>query len=78
MKVIRKFAVQGHAVPLTQHSPRGPFPFEVLAGPKMAKEYTHSDSLHAGLDDTRFFKCRDCGEVLLEDALSNHDCEEEL
>lgn len=76
MKIIRKFAVQGHAVPLQVHSPRGPFPPEVLAEPEMEMPLEHSDSLHVGLDDVRFFKCRDCGEVLLETETDNHDCEE--
>lgn len=76
MKLLRKFAVQGHAVPLSVHSSRGPFPPEVLAGPKMAEDTTHSDSLHVGLDNVRFFRCRDCGEVLLDSETSNHDCEE--
>lgn len=76
MAIIRKFAVQGHAVPLHAHSPRGPFPPEVLAEPQMAYEDNNSDSLHVGLDDVRFFRCRLCEEVLLEAELDNHDCEE--
>lgn len=76
MKLIRKFAVQGHAVPLHSHSPRGPFPPEVLAQPQMEVDPQHSDSLHEALDSTRFFKCRACEEVLLETELDNHDCEE--
>ena len=55
MKVIRKFAVQGHAVPSSSHSPRGPFPPEVLAGPQMAHGDNNSDSLHPALDEVRFF-----------------------
>lgn len=77
MKVIRKFAVQGHAVPSSSHSPKGPFPPEVLAQPRMAYEEQHSDSLHPALDEVRFFKCRACEEVLFETELDNHDCEEE-
>ena len=77
MKVIRKFAVQGHAVPSSSHSPRGPFPPEVLAGPQMAYGEEHSDSLHPALDEVRFFKCRDCEEVLFETELEKHECEEE-
>lgn len=77
MKVIRKFAVQGHAVPSSSHSPRGPFPPEVLAGPQMAYGDNNSDSLHPALDEVRFFKCRDCEEVLFETELDNHTCEEE-
>ena len=75
MPIIRKFAMQGHAVPSVVHSPRGPFPPEVLAQPQMAEEHYHSDSLHEGLDNVRFFKCRACEEVLLETELNNHDCE---
>ena len=75
MTIIRKFAVQGHPVPSAVHSPRGPFPPEVLAQPQMEMGEHHSDSLHVGLDDIRFFKCRACEEVLLETELNNHDCE---
>jgi len=75
MPLIRKFAKQGHAVPSVAHSPRGPFPPEVLAQPQMEYEENHSDSLHVGLDNVRFFRCRDCEEILLETELDNHDCE---
>ena len=74
MKVIRKFAIQGHAIPATSHSPRGPFPPEVLAGPQMTLEDGRADSLHVGLDDVRFFKCRECHEVLETNELEDHDC----
>jgi hypothetical protein len=76
MKVIRKFAVQGHDVPSSSHAPRGPFPPEVLAQPKMQVTEDHADSLHVGLDDTRFFKCRDCDEILLGSELDDHECDE--
>jgi hypothetical protein len=74
MTLIRKFAIQGHSVPSSAHSPRGPFPPEVLAKPEMAVDEQHSDSLHAGLDDVRFFKCKDCDEVLMHDELDDHEC----
>ena len=74
MTLIRKFAIQGHSVPSSAHTPRGPFPPEVLAKPEMAVEEHRSDSLHAGLDDVRFFKCKECEEVLLQDELDNHEC----
>ena len=76
MPLIRKFAIQGHAIPATAHSPRGPFPPEILEQPRMEYADEHSDSLHSALDDTRFFKCRECNEVLLEDRLKNHICED--
>jgi hypothetical protein len=76
MPLIRKFAIQGHAIPAMAHSPRGPFPPEVLEQPRMAVEDYHSDSLHVGLDDVRFFKCRNCDEIMLEEQLDTHECDE--
>ena len=76
MPMILKFAVQGHKVPSIVYSPRGPFPPEVLAQPRMDIEEYHSDSLHEGLDNYRLFKCRDCEKVLLEDELHTHECKE--
>ena len=74
MPLIRKFAIQGHAIPSVAHSPRGPFPPEVLAQPRMGHNDQHSDSLHSGLDNTRFFKCKDCHTVLETHELEDHDC----
>lgn len=77
MRIIRKFAIQGHAVPLQVHSPRGPFPPEVLAEPEAEYDQEeHSDSLHPGLDNVRFFKCKYCDDVLLEAELETHLCDE--
>jgi hypothetical protein len=47
-----------------------------MAQPEMAVDEYNSDSLHPGLDDVRFFKCKDCDEVLLEDELNTHECDE--
>jgi hypothetical protein len=75
--IIRKFAIQGHAVPSGPTSPRGPFPPEVLAQNPRAYEPQAADSLHVALDDVRMFQCKMCGEILYEDELNNHDCESE-
>lgn len=77
MPVIRKFAIQGHAVPNGAYRPVGPFPPEVLAPNKMAHEEYHTDSLHEALDDVRMFRCKYCTDVLYEDELDYHECEEE-
>jgi hypothetical protein len=37
----------------------------------------HSDSLHEALDDVRMFRCKFCGDVLYEDELDFHECDEE-
>lgn len=78
MPLVRKFARQGHAVPNGYQRPLGPFPAEVLAQNPVRYEDEHSDSLHEALDDIRMFRCKDCGDVLYEDELNTHDCEEEL
>ena len=78
MPLIRKFAIQGHPVPSGYQSPRGPFPPEIFArNPTAYDDSLHSDSLHEALDDVRMFRCNFCGEVLYEDEITNHDCEQE-
>lgn len=79
MPIIRKFAVQGHAIPRTAHSPRGPFPPEVLAqGRVVYDEEEHSDSLHEALDDVRMYRCKYCGDVMYEEGLSSHLCDDNV
>lgn len=77
MPVIRKFAIQGHAVPAGAYRAHGPFPPEVLAQNPTSYVEDYSDSLHEALDDVRMFKCKDCGDILYEDELDDHECEEE-
>ena len=76
MPIIRKFAIQGHAVPSSVQTPRGPFPPEVLAQPQMTEDIEHGDSLHVGLDDVRFFRCKECEEILESHELNEHNCED--
>lgn len=77
MPLVRKFAVQGHEVPNGYSRPRGPFPPEVLAQTRVVYAVQHSDSLHEALDDVRYFRCKDCSEILVEDELDSHECEYE-
>jgi hypothetical protein len=78
MPIIRKFAVQGHPVPNGPYRPHGPIPQELLVQAPVVydTDYT-SDSLHEALDDVRLFKCKYCGEILYEDEIELHECEEE-
>jgi hypothetical protein len=76
MPIIRTFAVQGHEIPSVVHNPRGPFPPEVLAQPRMSHEDAHADSLHVGLDDVRFFRCKNCDDILTQEDLDTHECSE--
>jgi hypothetical protein len=78
MPIIRKFAVQGHAVPNGYQRPLGPFPPEILAQSRVVYDHEeYSDSLHEALDDVKMFRCRDCSDFLYEDELYTHECEEE-
>lgn len=78
MPLIRKFAVQGHAVPKGPHRPNGPFPPEIFtATTSVEQEYYESDSLHEALDDVRFFRCKYCGDILYEQELDSHECDDE-
>jgi hypothetical protein len=78
MPIIRKFAVQGHYVPATATYARGPFPPEIFAPNPRAYEEFRGDSLHEALDDVRYFRCKDCGEILAENEMDDHVCIDEL
>jgi hypothetical protein len=77
MGIVRKYAIQGHAVPKGYQRPLGPFPAEILAANPRAHEEHRSDSLHEALDDIRMFRCKECADVLYQDELAYHDCEYE-
>lgn len=77
MPIVRKFAIQGHEIPKGPHSPRGPFPPELFQAAEMAYDESHGDSLHEALDDVRMFRCKDCYDILYEDELNAHICEDE-
>lgn len=77
MPLVRKFAIQGHDVPNGPYRAHGPFPPEVLAQNPVRYEDNHPDSLHEALDDVRLFRCKYCADVLYEDELDEHVCEDE-
>ena len=78
MPLIRKDAVQGHAVPYGYQSPRGPFPPEIFArNPRAYDTFNQPEALHEALDDVRMFRCKDCGDIVNEYELNAHECEEE-
>lgn len=77
MPLVRKFAVQGHVVPKSAYRAHGPFSPEILAQNPVSYNQEHSDSLHEALDDVRMFRCRYCADVLYEDELNSHYCEDE-
>lgn len=78
MPLIRKDAIQGHAVPKGYSAPRGPFPPEIFSrNPRDYDSFNQPEALHESLDDVKIFRCKDCGEFLYEDELLSHKCEDE-
>ena len=78
MRILRRPAVQGHAIPATAHRPNGPFPPEVLAAnPVEFAEADEPDPLANAQNDytaPRMVRCTLCGEVLMEDETDGHGC----
>jgi hypothetical protein len=78
MAIIRRHAVQGHWVPATAAPAYGPFPPELYAAnPKAEEPEYHGDSLHEALDDVRFFRCKDCKDIMYEYMMDDHICEDD-
>ena len=78
MGVIRKFAVQGHEVPSGPYGAHGPFPPEILQHSPVVYDESHGDSLHEAFDDVRLFRCKECYDILYEDELEQHVCDEDV
>lgn len=78
MKVIRRPAVQGHAIPQTAHRPQGPFPAEILApNPIESVEPDDPDpwaNAQNNYTSPTWLRCRACGEVMTEDEADAHWC----
>ena len=77
MPIIRKFAVQGHALPKGVYSPGNPFSPEITRNTGISYSDLHGDSLHTDFDDVSLFRCKYCGTILYEDELDEHTCEDE-
>lgn len=80
MPVIRKFAIQGHAVPKRVYTARGlegALDPDVMTQSSVYYDGEHGDSLHEAFDDVRLFRCRDCGTIVYEDERESHLCDED-
>lgn len=79
MRVIRRPAIQGHAIPTTGHSPQGPFPRELFASPEVVSvEEEEIDTLVTAQNlyrSTNMVRCTLCGDVMTEDQTRHHSCE---
>ncbi len=77
MGLIRTEARQGHAVPNGYARTLGPFPPEIFARNPRAEDSNWVDPLPEAYDDIRMFRCKECDDILYEDELEIHDCDEE-
>lgn len=86
MRIQRIITRQGHPVPQTAHNPRGPFPPEILAPPKIVTDYLPEPdgggpevpvdgTAQNGFRPTKWFRCVECGEAVREPELDQHECE---
>lgn len=83
MRVIRRQAYQGHAVPSTASHPRGPFPAEVLAPPVIVYDDTDPDVLmpleanaQNNYQPETVYVCNLCDARVVESMLDEHRCED--
>lgn len=80
MRVIRRPAVQGHAIPQTAHQPHGPFPAEILAPNVVVTEAEEEVDPRANAQNLyrspSLVRCTLCGEIMTEDVTDSHVCED--
>jgi 5-methylcytosine-specific restriction endonuclease McrA len=81
MRVLRRAAFQGHAVPATAGRPVGPFSAEVLAKPVISDDVITSDNPYPfgataqnDYQGIKTYQCRYCSEIVTEDELDAHIC----
>ncbi len=78
MRIVRRPAVQGHAVPSTAHRPQGPFPSEVLApNPVVSVEIDDPDPRENAQNGYRapgYVRCTLCSEVMTIEETDAHRC----
>jgi hypothetical protein len=79
VRVVRRAAVQGHAIPTTAHQPRGPFPSEVMAPNQVITEEEERIDPRANAQNLyrspSMVRCTWCGDVMTEDVTDSHICE---
>jgi hypothetical protein len=82
MRVLRRPAVQAHAVPATAAHPRGPFSAEILAPPVIDRTVPDDNPFPLGATaqndfrGVRMFQCKLCGGVVPEYGIEMHVCED--
>jgi len=83
MRVPRVITKQGHPVPSSSYSARGPFPPELFMATEIISEYTSIDSevpiggtAQNNFTAPKLFKCSVCSMLVLEQEIPDHVCPE--
>lgn len=80
MRVLRRAAVQAHAVPETAGYPRGPFGPDILAKPVVVHEDVSDTPFPMGATaqndyrGIRYFRCKNCLDVVADHEVDAHIC----
>lgn len=81
MRVIRRPAYQGHALPTTVGYPRNPFDPAVVATPRVVHQDQDPEPYGAtaqnGYLGLALYRCSFCGETVTEDEVDAHSCLED-
>ena len=88
MHIERIKTKQGHPVPKTAGSPKGPFPPELFEPPVVIANYTPQpdggdedmpvgSTAQNNFKPIKWFRCKSCKDIIPEHKLSNHNCGEE-
>lgn len=78
MRILRRPAVQGHAIPQTAHRPNGPFPAELFRIEPTEGVEPDDPSPYATAQNNytpaSWVRCRACSEVMTSDEADSHLC----
>ena len=84
MAIERIYTKQGHPIPQSSQSAKGPFPPEIFMRPEVIHDYARpgDEILEGATAQNQFrppkvFKCRNCEELVLEHEIPDHECPEE-
>lgn len=83
MRIQRIETKQGHPVPKSAHNPKGPFPPELFQRPEVIVDYIPVDqdvpvsgTAQNDFQEQKIYKCNYCEELVYENKLQDHTCEE--
>lgn len=84
MRIIKRIVTkQGHPVPSSSHSPRGPFPAEIFQQPEIITDYESFDddnpvgsTAQNNFKSPKMFRCKECAVIVFEHEIPDHVCQE--